>query len=385
MPVIDRKKSFLYALILLLLLAPSFLLLPAGLSELAGAIGFELMDKTGLEITMSPVNPSVKELSADPSNRLVLKIVVSDSQGNAVRGARITANASEGLGTLAPAAAKTGADGSVLLQYSPPFPAGDAFKSGNPAVKITARIAGTDMKSDFSFTLVRIPVIFIHGYRASPDIFSNMKDYLDGKGFATEGFSYDSEKGVASGTAELIAFIDKVKAGFLDRGIQVGRLDVIAHSMGGLVARYYTCSGSYPARSDINKIIFISVPQMGSPIAPLGLQYYNDKGINDLIPDSALFSRVFPSFINRGLNGSIQVGSILGQFDEVVSPESASLERWGIKTELFDVGDSNFTVDKLLSGKIVEAANHKVVLYNKKVFQRVEEMLDSMLPYPTRL
>ena len=384
MPVLNRRKGFLNILLLILLLTPVFLLLPASLSEMAGAIGFELMDKSGLEVNMSPVNPAVRELSAEPSNKLVLKAVVRDSRGNAVKDARVATKVSEGLGNLVATAAKTSSDGSVLLQYSPPFLSGAAFKGGNPAVKITAGISGTDVKSEFSFKLVRIPIIFVHGYKASPEIFSNMKEYLDGKGFVTEGLSYDSDKGVASGAAELGDFIDKVKAGFLDRGVQVGRLDIIAHSMGGLVARYYTSDGSYPARSDINKIIFVSVPQTGSLIASLGLQYYNDKGIYDLIPDSTLFTESFPSLLNGGLNASVQVGSLLDQYDEVVSPESASLERWGIKTEMFDVGDSNFTVDKLLSGKIVEAANHKAVLYNKKVFQRVEEMLGSALPYPTR-
>lgn len=385
MPVLDKKRVTLYILVLILLFAPVFLLLPAGMSEIAGAIGFRLMDKSGLDVSMSPVNSAVRELSADPSNKLLFKAVIRNSQGDSVKGARIAVEVSEGLGTLVPMASATGADGSVLLQYSAPFLGADAFKNGNPSVKITAGIPDSDIKTDFSFKLVRVPVIFIHGYKASPEIFSSMQEYLDGKGYVTECLSYASEEGVASGAAELGAFIDKVKADLLGRGVQVGRLDIIAHSMGGLVARYYTCSSSYPARSDINKIIFISVPQTGSPLAPLGLKYYNDKGINDLIPDGTLFTKVFPSLINGGLNSSIQVGSILGQFDEVVGTENASLEKWGIKTELFDVGDSNFTVDNLLSGKIIEGANHKVVLYNKKVFQRVEEMLGSHLPYPVRM
>lgn len=384
MPVLNRKKGFLNIILVVLLLTPAFLLLPASLSEMTGLIGFQLMDKSDLKVVMSTVDPSIKELSADPSNKLVLKVIVRDSEGNEIKDARIAAKVSEGFGTLAPASEKTASDGSLLLQYSPPYLSGAAFKYGNPVVKVTAAISGTDVKSELYFKLVRIPVVFVHGYQAFPELFSNMKEYLEGRGFVTESLSYASGKGVASGAAELGAFIDKVKAGFLEKGIQVGKLDIIAHSMGGLVARYYSSDGSYPLRSDVNKIIFISVPQTGSPIASLGLQYYNDQGIHDLIPDSTLFTESFPSLINGGLNASIQVGSILDQYDEVVSPESASLERWGIKTEMFDVGDSNFTVDKLLSGKIVEAANHKAVLYNKKVFQRVEEMLGSQLPYPTR-
>ena len=68
----------------------------------------------------------------------------------------------------------------------------------------------------------------------------------------------------------------------------------------------------------------------------------------------------------------------------MVSPESASLEPWSIKTELFDVGGDNFTVDKLLSGELAEAANHKDILFNTNIFQRVAQMLGSTLPYPTR-
>ena len=153
--------------------------------------------------------------------------------------------------------------------------------------------------------------------------------------------------------------------------------------MGGLVARYYTCSSDYAVRSDVRKLIFISVPQKGSPFASLGLQYYDDSGIRDLVPDSGLYSSAFPSMINAGLNPSIQTSSLLGRFDEVVGAESANLSEWKIETELFDLGESNFTIDKLLTGEILQAANHKLILYNKKVYQRVQQMLESQMPYPS--
>lgn len=380
----NKNKKNLCILILIIMLLPAFLLLPESLTEIAGTAAFEVMDKNNLSITLTTVNYNVKSLSAEPSNKLILKAAVRDSRGDAISGARITMKISEGFGSLSLAEGITNSDGSILLQYSPPFLHSEAFSGGNPSVRITAGISGTNIESSYSLTLIRKPVILIHGYKATPAIFSSMKEYLDDKGFNTQGFSYDSDKGVVSGAAELDKFIDSIKADYFHKGIQTGKLDLIAHSMGGLVARDYSCNNKYTVKNDVDKIIFISVPQAGSSIAELGLEYYNDKGINDLIPDSSLFNKLFPSLINAGLNSSIQVGSLLGQFDEVVSPESASLERWGIKTEMFDVGDSNFTIDKLLSGKIVEAANHKNVLFNKTVFQRVEEMLGTTLPYPSR-
>lgn len=382
MPVIPGKKGFLYIAVLLLLLLPALPLLPASLSAAARSAGFELMDKSGLSITLSPVNPAVRELSADPSNKLVLKVSVRDSDGRPIQGAKVRMKITQGPGSLTPASPATDSEGNLLVQYAPPFLDGEAFGEGKPAVNITAGISGAGMVSEYSFTLTRKPVVFIPGYQAAPEIFSSMKEYLESRGFVTAGLSYDSEKGVAAGAAALDSFLDGFREDLLAKGIQADRVDIVAHSMGGLVARYYTCGAGYPSKNDVDKIIFVSVPQTGSPIATLGLEYYDDRGVHDLIPGSPLYTVAFPSMINGGLNGSIQVGSMLGQYDEVVTPESASLERWGIRTEMFDVGDSNFTVDSLLSGKLAEAPNHKVVLYNRTVFRRVEAMLGSMLPYP---
>jgi hypothetical protein len=201
----------------------------------------------------------------------------------------------------------------------------------------------------------------------------------------TEGLDYDSGKGVASGAVQLDHFLTGLTSSYAKQGILAYSFNVIAHSMGGLVARYYSCSSEYISKDNISKIIFISTPQKGSPFASLGLKYYKDRGIYDLAPDSELFTKTFASMINQGLNYKIRTASILGQYDEVVSAESANLDKWGIRTEMFNVGESNFTVDKLLTGKIVEAANHKLVLDNLKVYRRAEEMLLSDLPYPQKL
>lgn len=45
------------------------------------------------------------------------------------------------------------------------------------------------------------------------------------------------------------------------------RVDVVAHSMGGLIARYYIISSLY--QTDIDQLIFIATPQRGSPKAYL--------------------------------------------------------------------------------------------------------------------
>ena len=159
--------------------------------------------------------------------------------------------------------------------------------------------------------------------------------------------------------------------------------DIIAHSFGGLAVRYYTATQEYIKNENVRKLIFLSVPQKGSPWASLAANYFMDQGIKDLIPENILFTKLLPSMINKGLNNKIQVGSIMDQYDEVVSIDSANLEEWGIKTETFNVGENNFSINSLFNGsKILESSNHKKVLTNKKVYEKILEMLNSDLPYP---
>ena len=286
---------------------------------------------------------------------------------------------SEPAGAFRPSAvAATDANGTYTAEYEPP-----SSINGTNNIILKAKLSGTDKIASIQIKLVPVPVVLVHGYQASPQIFSGVSAYLKSQGFDPLGFSYASDKGVISSAAQLSDYLDKVKTDMASDGIQVKRFDLISHSMGGLVARYYTCSSGYSAKGNVRKLIFVSVPQRGSPFASIGLKYYDDQGMRDLLTDSTLYSEIFPSLSNGGLNPSIQTGSIMGRYDEVVGSESASLAEWNIQTELFDVGDSNFTIDKLLSGEILQAANHKLILYNKKVYQRLVQMLITNIPYPS--
>ena len=386
----------LAALFILFMLFPLLALLSVHFTPMGSTpegISYMLMDKSRLQISIRTVNPGINTLAADSENGLVLKILVGNHNGAAVAGAGVRLESSISAGSFHPSEGMSGADGSFVSIYTPPSSIHDVSENiriggsvpavSSTSVKIISRLSGTDKNSSLQIKLVPVPVVLIHGYQASPNIFSGISEYLKGQGFKPLSFSYTSENGVAPSASELSNYLKQKTVELEAGGIQVSRFDLVTHSMGGLVARYYTCSSEYPSRSDVRKLIFLSVPQKGSPFASLGLQYYADSGIRDLIPASRLYTAFFPAMINGGLNPSIQTGSLLGNFDEVVGAESASLAEWKIETEIFDLGESNFTVDKLLTGEILQAANHKLVLYNKKVYQRVQKMLDSQLPFPS--
>ncbi|WP_161950300.1 esterase/lipase family protein [Clostridium thermosuccinogenes] len=338
--------------------------------------------KSELSLSLSLVNPGIGILAADPENKLILKAEVRDSSGMPVQYARILLTSDNDFGSLYPEDVRTNTFGEAIVTYSPPEYDSKNFSDGYAEAVIRASIDDTDISEAVKVKITRTPVVMIHGYQSNGDIFENLMGYLNSKGYECIPFNYDSIKGIAHGSGELKDFLQQQKLVYLSKGIQVGRFDLIAHSMGGLVARYYTCSREYIKNHDIKKIIFISVPHKGSPIASLGAEYFEGQGILDLIPDNPLFTHILPSMINKGLNNTIQTGNIIAQYDEVVGITNASLDEWGIKTELFNLGKSNITVDDILNGTLVQAPIHKGILSNKKVFEKILFMLENELPYP---
>lgn len=345
-------------------------------------IKYEFSKKSELSLSLSLVNPGIGILTADPENKLILKAEVRDSSGMPVQYARILLTSDNDFGSLYPEDVRTNTFGEAIVTYSPPEYDSKNFSDGYAEAIIRASIDDTDISEAVKVKITRTPVVMIHGYQSNGDIFENLMGYLNSKGYECIPFNYDSIKGIAHGSGELKDFLQQQKLVYLSKGIQVGRFDLIAHSMGGLVARYYTCSREYIKNHDIKKIIFISVPHKGSPIASLGAEYFEGQGILDLIPDNPLFTHILPSMINKGLNNTIQTGNIIAQYDEVVGITNASLDEWGIKTELFNLGKSNITVDDILNGTLVQALIHKGILSNKKVFEKILFMLENKLPYP---
>jgi pimeloyl-ACP methyl ester carboxylesterase len=340
------------------------------------------LSKDDLKINLSVINSQINTISAEPSNKVYLKVEVKDASGFSMPNVQISLYANSNEGSVFPRKAVTDKFGEYVASYTPVNYYSKFFDPYDSTVNITAGIKGTNIKSSVKLKLIPVPVILVHGYQESSSVFDNLSEYLNSKGYSSSAVDYDSTAGIVFGSDSLDNFLNEQKNDMLKQGILVNKFNLITHSMGGLVSRYYTSSEKYIKSNNVNKIIFLSVPHRGSYLASIGEHYFADKSIEDLAPESELFSRLFLNMINRGLNPSIQVGNILSQYDEVVTPESASLDDWGIKTEIFNMGENNFTVDNILSGSIMEAPNHKSILNNTKVFERIYEMLNSDLTSP---
>lgn len=374
-------EKFKFRILLLSALLLLFYIIPV--KSLPDYVSYAFSQKKNFNINLKLVNSSITSVAADPSNEVVFQIEVTNSTGQPVEKAHVLVEISKGSGSLSSQSIRTDKYGRSLVSYYPPRASSDNTGKNNSEVKVRATLSSSSNFSEKSITLVKNPIILIHGYNAAGYIFDNMKEYFATLGYEAHAIDYKSTDGVEASAKELNTYIQNIKSEYMSKGIQVKKFDLIAHSMGGLVARYYTCSSSYNTNNDVRKIIFISTPQKGSLWASIATGYYNDKGITDLVPDNSLLSKTLPAMLNKGLNPNIQVGSIIDQYDEVVTPESASLEEWGISTEVFNVGGNNLTMGNLLSGNIIETANHAIILNNKKVFETLGKMLEEELPYPT--
>lgn len=348
-------------------------------------IYYSMYNKENLVISISVVNSQIHTLSAESSNRVFLKASVKNTDGFPMSNAPLRIFIENGTGELSIKRGSTNSLGECLFSYTPQNHYELQGKTVNPSVKITAMINNSTKSSSKEFKLISTPVVLVYGYQESSEVYYHLSEYLKDKNFHCSTMEYDSKAGVITGAQALEKFLNAKKQEFINKGILVNKFTLITHSMGGLVARCYTSSKAYVKNEDVNKIIFISVPHKGSYFASLGENFYNDASIKDLAPDSHLFANVFEWSINKGLNRSIQIANITSQYDEVVTEESSNLDEWKINTEMFNIGDNNFTVDSILSGDLLNAPNHKGILNNNKVFLRINEMLNTNLSYPSQI
>lgn len=111
---------------------------------------------------------------------------------------------------------------------------------------------------------------------------------------------------------------------------RTGKVTIIAHSNGGLVAKALMQKlGTTTTAELIDKVIFVAVPQVGTPAAVAGLLHGYDQGITFKVSDSAMRElgnnspaayNLLPSF-----NYFTYVDDPVATFDPVTLPEWATL------------------------------------------------------------
>ncbi|MDP9237921.1 MAG: hypothetical protein M3P30_11100 [Chloroflexota bacterium] len=113
--------------------------------------------------------------------------------------------------------------------------------------------------------------------------FINTPSNLGGHQFSTECLKYKTRDGVAAGAYALRDLIDRVK-----RERHVDKVDIVAHSMGGLVSRFYI--ERLNGRGNVRSLTMLGTPNLGSNSAiPVCAAWYFvpgqfDQGACDMVP-----------------------------------------------------------------------------------------------------
>lgn len=145
-------------------------------------------------------------------------------------------------------------------------------------------------------------------------------------------FIYDWRKDNSQSAAALDAFVQQIRLDYGKPGLKV---DLVAHSMGGLVARYWLRYGNVDVLDDndfplnnagaaqVRKVILLGTPNLGSTSALQQLLGGADFGVNKISPEILL---TFPSAYQ--LLPHPIVDSILGNSGQPLQRDIFDLDIW---------------------------------------------------------
>jgi len=147
-------------------------------------------------------------------------------------------------------------------------------------------------------------VVFVHGYLANAATFYPLRAYLYLRGIPQVlFFNYRSSDGVEAGARQLKEYLRKHVRG--------GRIDLVCHSLGGLVARAYLQDLGGHRRVD--RCVTLATPHKGTYNA-----YWLASRIGrEVRPDSPLIERLSSS---KGKSERVRFTSIVAGSDNIIIP-----------------------------------------------------------------
>jgi len=164
-------------------------------------------------------------------------------------------------------------------------------------------------------------LVFVHGLAANRAGFLPLQAYLRVHGYGRQyAFNYKS-----AGSVERIALRLKRE---LDEHILGGRIDLVAHSLGGLVARFYLQQLGGARRVD--RLITLGTPHLGTHAA----NFVPSALVRQLLPDGPFIQHLNALPAPEGL----RVTSLVAGRDLLVQPVAAATCPFGTTRHFDDVG-----------------------------------------------
>lgn len=186
------------------------------------------------------------------------------------------------------------------------------------------------------------PVVFVHGFTGSSTSFDNMKQWLVSQGWPSNylyAIQYSNTTGSSIDNAyELQSFIKTVL-----RQTKASKVDIVAHSMGGLSTRYYV--KYLEGAQKVDDVVTLGSPHHGTSTSYFGLW---TEGAREMVPGSAFLNDL--NSLDETPNGSddaevIQYTSIYSSSDTVINPYTSSIIEGAYNIEISGVSHSGLLSD----------------------------------------
>ncbi|MFJ6577365.1 esterase/lipase family protein [Streptomyces sp. NPDC091368] len=162
----------------------------------------------------------------------------------------------------------------------------------------------------------RVPVVFVHGYNADPGVWGGLRADLRADGYADAelfSFGYDTHRSVnESLSGALAAYVEGVK-----RQTGASRVDLVAHSFGSLVTRWYV-KFDPAGQTSVAHWVSLAGPNHGTSTAWACALW--DQACRDMTPNS---------YVQRKLAegdetpGAVRYATWWSNCDEVINPDDS--------------------------------------------------------------
>ncbi|MBT2661255.1 triacylglycerol lipase [Bacillus sp. ISL-45] len=195
------------------------------------------------------------------------------------------------------------------------------------------------------------PVVFVHGFTGSSSSFDNMKEWLISQGWPSNylyAIQYSDTTGSSVDNAyELQTFVKNVL-----RQTKASKVDIVAHSMGGLSTRYYV--KYLEGAQNVDDIVTLGSPHHGTNSSYFGLW---TEGAREMVPGSAFLNEL--NSVDETPNGSdtsavIQYTSIYSSADTVINPYTSSIIEGAENIEISGVSHSGLLTDSTVRPLILD-------------------------------
>lgn len=201
---------------------------------------------------------------------------------------------------------------------------------------------GLSRENHFRADTEHPPVILLQGFLGTSGVLQPLDRYLQDQGRNV----YLIDLGIINigdirKSAELLVYEIERLIDLYSKKHQFKKVDIVAHSMGGLIAYYYIKRlGGHRA---VRKLITLGTPFRGTWAALLGTVLFGlvSKGVSQMLPRSSFLKELHAPNRNRVRT---KVYSLAAQYDTISPPESCFLK--GATNRILPLGHASLLIDK---------------------------------------